>query len=78
MPGSRSGPTPSYCFKLLVNTNGKKVRLTEKETAVLRHLYRAGQRPVSREQLLHEVWGYEFEYQHPHSGDSRLSPAAES
>ena len=44
--------------KLLVNTNGKKVRLTEKETAVLRHLYRAGQRPVSREQLLHEVWGY--------------------
>jgi DNA-binding response OmpR family regulator len=44
--------------KLLLNTNGKKVRLTEKETAVLRHLYRAGQRPVSREQLLHEVWGY--------------------
>ena len=35
-----------------------KVRLTEKETAILRYLYRAGQRPVSRETLLQEVWGY--------------------
>jgi len=34
------------------------VRLTEKETAILRYLYRAGQRPVSRETLLQEVWGY--------------------
>ena len=44
--------------KLLVGANAKKVRLTEKETAILRHLYRAGQRPVSRETLLQEVWGY--------------------
>src|SRR6187402_2020516 len=35
-----------------------KFRLTEKETAILRYLYRAGQRPVSREVLLQEVWGY--------------------
>src|SRR5947207_2619924 len=35
-----------------------KVRLTEKETAILRFLYRAGQTPVSRETLLQEVWGY--------------------
>ena len=34
------------------------MRLTEKETAILRYLYRAGQRPVSRETLLQEVWGY--------------------
>ena len=36
----------------------RKVRLTEKETAILRYLYRAGQKPVSRETLLQEVWGY--------------------
>jgi DNA-binding response OmpR family regulator len=34
------------------------VRLTDKETAILRYLYRAGQKPVSREILLQEVWGY--------------------
>jgi len=44
--------------KLLMNPKGSKVRLTEKETAILRYLYRAGQRPVSREVLLQEVWGY--------------------
>jgi DNA-binding response OmpR family regulator len=44
--------------KLLVNPKGNKVRLTEKETAILRYLYRAGRRSVSREILLQEVWGY--------------------
>jgi DNA-binding response OmpR family regulator len=44
--------------KLLLTNKGGKVRLTEKETAILRYLYRAGQRPVSRETLLQEVWGY--------------------
>ncbi len=44
--------------KLLISPKGSKVRLTEKETAILRYLYRAGQRPVSRETLLQEVWGY--------------------
>jgi DNA-binding response OmpR family regulator len=44
--------------KLLLNPNGSKVRLTEKETSILRHLYRAGQRPVPRQTLLQEVWGY--------------------
>ena len=44
--------------KMLTTTSGKKVRLTEKETAILRFLYRAGQQPVSRETLLQEVWGY--------------------
>ena len=44
--------------KLLLSPKGSKVRLTEKETAILRYLYRAGQRPVSRETLLQEVWGY--------------------
>jgi DNA-binding response OmpR family regulator len=44
--------------KLLLNSKGTKVRLTEKETAILKHLYRARPRPVSREMLLQEVWGY--------------------
>ncbi|MCC7275594.1 MAG: response regulator transcription factor [Alphaproteobacteria bacterium] len=45
--------------KLLVESAGKKkVRLTEKETAILKYLFRAGDRPIGRDQLLHEVWGY--------------------
>jgi DNA-binding response OmpR family regulator len=44
--------------KLLLNPKGSKVRLTEKETSILRYLYRFGQQPVSRETLLQEVWGY--------------------
>jgi DNA-binding response OmpR family regulator len=44
--------------KLLVDDRGTKVRLTEKETAILKFLYRSGERPVSRDVLLHEVWGY--------------------
>ena len=44
--------------KMLTGANARKVRLTEKETAILRFLYRAGQMPVSRETLLQEVWGY--------------------
>jgi DNA-binding response OmpR family regulator len=44
--------------KMLLNPKGNKIRLTEKETAILRFLYRAGQKPVSRETLLQEVWGY--------------------
>lgn len=44
--------------KMLVQEDGKRVRLTEKETAILKYLYRAGERPVTRDVLLHEVWGY--------------------
>lgn len=46
--------------KLLLDNEkaGKKVRLTEKETAILKYLLRAGSKPVPRETLLAEVWGY--------------------
>ena len=44
--------------KLLVDEAQKKIRLTEKETNILKYLYRAGEKPVSREELLAEVWGY--------------------
>ena len=36
----------------------RKIRLTEKETAIIKFLYRAGARAVSRSTLLNEVWGY--------------------
>lgn len=44
--------------KILVDEAGKKVRLTEKETSILKFLYRAGEKVVTRDVLLHEVWGY--------------------
>lgn len=37
---------------------GTKIRLTEKETNILKFLYRADNAPVPRETLLEEVWGY--------------------
>jgi DNA-binding response OmpR family regulator len=45
--------------KLLIAREAKRrIRLTEKEAAMLRFLYRAREAPVSRETLLGEVWGY--------------------
>lgn len=45
--------------KLLADdARNKKIRLTEKETSILKYLYRAGGKVVSREVLLNEVWGY--------------------
>ncbi len=44
--------------KLLINDKGTKIRLTEKETSILKYLYRSGDKVVSRDTLLHEVWGY--------------------
>ena len=44
--------------KLLHDDKGSKLKLTEKETAILRFLYRAGQKVVGRDMLLAEVWGY--------------------
>lgn len=44
--------------KLLIEPDGGKIRLTEKEAAILKFLYRAGRKVIDRETLLHEVWGY--------------------
>ena len=41
-----------------IDGQGHAVRLTEKETAILVYLHRAGERVVPREELLGEVWGY--------------------
>lgn len=43
---------------LLDEAARKKIRLTEKETAIIKFLYRAGEKVVGRETLLNEVWGY--------------------
>ncbi len=43
---------------MLHKETGQKVRLTEKETSILKYLYRAGNKVVTRDILLNEVWGY--------------------
>ena len=45
-------------LKLLVTADDKKIRLTEKETNILKFLYRSTEDVVPRDILLHEVWGY--------------------
>jgi DNA-binding response OmpR family regulator len=45
--------------KLLLDAaRNRKIRLTEKEAAILKYLYRANGMPVARQILLNEVWGY--------------------
>ncbi len=52
----------SYDFRpglrVLLDAAQRKIRLTDKEAAILRYLYRSGEKPVGREELLREVWGY--------------------
>jgi DNA-binding response OmpR family regulator len=42
----------------LTDQRGSKVRLTEKEAAIIKYLYRAERKVVTRDVLLEEVWGY--------------------
>jgi DNA-binding response OmpR family regulator len=44
--------------KMLITEDEKKIRLTEKETNILKFLHRAPEGVVVRDVLLHEVWGY--------------------
>ena len=44
--------------KLMIDPRGSRIRLTEKESSIIRYLYRADGKPVPRETLLQEVWGY--------------------
>lgn len=45
-------------MKMLITEDDRKVRLTEKETNILKYLYRSNDTVVARDVLLHEVWGY--------------------
>lgn len=58
-----SFPVGPYSFRpavkmLIDEARQRKVHLTEKETAIVKFLYRVGDRAVPRDQLLDEVWGY--------------------
>ena len=44
--------------KLLLRDDSRKIRLTEKETAIIKFLLRSGEQIVGRDVLLQEVWGY--------------------
>jgi DNA-binding response OmpR family regulator len=44
--------------KVMEATDGAKVRLTDKETSILKYLYRQGPKSITRDVLLKEVWGY--------------------
>ncbi|WP_320179408.1 response regulator transcription factor [Roseovarius pacificus] len=45
-------------MKMLIDEDDRKIRLTEKETNILKFLYRSPEGVVARDVLLHEVWGY--------------------
>ena len=45
-------------MKMLITEEEKKIRLSEKETNILKFLYRSSDGVVARDVLLHEVWGY--------------------
>ena len=52
-----------YCFRpgvhlLMEKKTNRRVHLTDKETAILKYLYRVGNKVVGRDVLLNEVWGY--------------------
>ena len=53
----RIGPYTFHPSAKLLQVDGRKVRLTEKETNILKFLH-ASAGTVPRDILLHEVWGY--------------------
>jgi DNA-binding response OmpR family regulator len=44
--------------QLVEPEKNRRIRLTDKETAILKFLFRAAGKPVARQVLLNEVWGY--------------------
>ena len=76
-------PIGPYAFrpsaKVLHNAEtDRKIHLTEKETAILKYLYRMGDRPVPREVLLDEVWGLQCRRHDPYARNSHLPLTPES
>jgi DNA-binding response OmpR family regulator len=54
------GPYVFHPAKRLLQdaSSHRRIRLTRKEVAIIRFLYRSDVRAVDRQTLLHEVWGY--------------------
>ena len=63
--------------KLLIDRAGRRLRLTNKEVQILKFLYRAGAKPVTRSMLLDEVSGVQCRRDQPHPGNPHLPPSAE-
>ena len=61
--------------KMLTTEDDRKIRLTEKETNILKFLYRASEGVVARDVLLHEVWGYNAGVT-THTLETHIYPAA--
>ena len=49
---------PSAKMLIDLENDDRKIRLTEKETAILKYLFRAGENVIGRDVLLNEIWGY--------------------
>ena len=52
------GPYSFHPAQKVLENGGGKIRLTDKETAILKYLYRQGPKTIGRDVLLKEVWGY--------------------
>jgi DNA-binding response OmpR family regulator len=52
------GPYSFRPANKLLENEGNKIRLTDKETSILKYLYRQGPKTIGRDVLLKEVWGY--------------------
>ena len=63
--------------KLLLDDKGKKIRLTEKETNILKYLYRAGDQAGVARGAADRGLGLQRRRHHPHAGNPHLSPAPE-
>lgn len=56
-----AGLTLYPLVRRIEDAKGRKIALTEKETAILLHLHQAMPRAVGRDELLGKVWGYAAE-----------------
>jgi DNA-binding response OmpR family regulator len=63
--------------KLLLDDKGGKIRLTEKEAAIIRYLYRADQKVVTPRRAARRGLGLQFRRHHPHAGDPCLPASPE-
>ena len=63
--------------KMLLDEQEKKIRLTEKETNILKYLYRAGERGGAARRPAARGLGLQRRRHHPHAGDPHLPAAPE-
>ncbi len=64
-------------MKMLIDSKDRKIRLTEKETNILKFLYRAQDGVVAARRAAARGLGLQCRRDHPHAGNPHLSPAPE-